>query len=71
MAWIKAAASRPIEDRGGTISHHHGVSEDHAPWLAAEKGPIGMAVLEVAKRAVDPMGIMNPGKLTARVEPEG
>ncbi|MGZ5936632.1 MAG: FAD-binding oxidoreductase, partial [Rhizomicrobium sp.] len=35
---IKKAASDAIIANGGTISHHHGVGEDHLPWMAAEKG---------------------------------
>ncbi len=36
---------------------------DHAPYLAAEKGPLGMAALEGVVRTFDPDGIMNPGVL--------
>ena len=61
---IKRAASDAILEHRGTISHHHGVGIDHAPWLAEEKGPIGYNVLKALKREVDPTGIMNPGKLT-------
>ncbi|HEY8432082.1 MAG TPA: FAD-binding oxidoreductase [Sandaracinaceae bacterium] len=60
---IKEAASEAISRHGGTISHHHGVGIDHAPWLPAEKGELGIALLEAAKRSLDPRGIMNPGKL--------
>ncbi|MBO6685987.1 MAG: FAD-binding oxidoreductase, partial [Parvibaculum sp.] len=48
---------------GGTISHHHGVGADHVPWLAEEKGEIGMALLKATKREMDPKGVMNPGKV--------
>ena len=60
---IKQAASDAIAEHGGTISHHHGVGSDHRPWLEAEKGPVGLRVLGAIKSAVDPKGIMNPGKL--------
>ena len=62
---IKRAASETIVTRGATISHHHGVGTDHAPYLAAEKGPLGMAALEAVVRTFDPEGIMNPGVLLA------
>lgn len=62
---LKAAASRAIVARGGTISHQHGVGADHAPYLAAEKGPLGEAVLGDLCRRFDPAGMMNPGKLIA------
>jgi len=60
---IKKAASDAIIKNGGTISHHHGVGEDHLPWLAAEKGSLGIDILRAVKMALDPKGIMNPGKL--------
>ena len=60
---IKKAASDAIVASGGTISHHHGVGVDHLPWIAQEKGPLGIAVLRAIKGALDPKGILNPGKL--------
>ncbi|AKF10676.1 FAD-binding oxidoreductase [Sandaracinus amylolyticus] len=60
---IKEAASRAISEHGGTISHHHGVGIDHAHWLPAEKGTLGIDVLSAAKAKLDPKGVMNPGKL--------
>ncbi|WP_425304652.1 FAD-binding oxidoreductase [Amycolatopsis vancoresmycina] len=58
----KAAASEAIAGLG-TISHHHAVGVDHAPYLGAEIGSLGVEVLRAAKSAVDPTGILNPGKL--------
>lgn len=62
---VKTAACEAIVAGGGTISHHHGVGTDHAPWLAREKGPIGFDVLTVLKDRLDPAGVLNPGKLAA------
>ena len=62
---IKQAATEAILANGGTLSHHHGVGEDHASWLAREKGELGVAVLRAVKAALDPAGILNPGKLLA------
>jgi len=60
---LKAAASQAIVDHGGTISHQHGVGRDHAPYLHAEKGELGIAALRHLYQHFDPDGIMNPGKL--------
>jgi len=60
---IKKAASDAIVANGGTISHHHGIGEDHLPWMLAEKGSLGVDVLRAVKMALDPKGILNPGKL--------
>ena len=61
----KAAASDAIAAAGGTITHHHAVGRDHAPWLGEEIGALGLDVLRALKARLDPTGIMNPGKLVA------
>jgi len=58
----KAAASEAIGGLG-TISHHHAVGVDHAPYLEAEIGGLGVEVLTAVKRTLDPTGVLNPGKL--------
>jgi alkyldihydroxyacetonephosphate synthase len=60
---LKSAASRAIVAQGATITHHHGVGLDNAPYLAAEKGELGMQVLRDLCARFDPEGMMNPGKL--------
>ncbi len=60
---LKQAASNAIVENGGTISHHHGIGQDHLPWMAAEKGALGLEILRAIKRTLDPAGILNPGKL--------
>ncbi len=60
---VKSAASEAISTRGGTITHHHAVGRDHAPWMQREIGAGGLALLRAAKAQLDPAGIMNPGKL--------
>ena len=60
---LKALASDAIVRRGGTISHQHGVGTDHAPYLPAEKGVLGMEVLADVARRFDPAGRMHPGVL--------
>jgi len=60
---VKKAATDAIVAHGGTISHHHGVGEDHRPWIEVEKDGAALAMLRAAKRTLDPAGILNPGKL--------
>ena len=62
-AAVKRAASEAIVAGGGTITHHHAVGRDHAPWLQDEIGREGIAALRALKGELDPAGIMNPGKL--------
>jgi alkyldihydroxyacetonephosphate synthase len=63
---IKKAASDAIAANGGTLSHHHGVGEDHLPWMTGEKGALGIEVLRAIKHTLDPSGVLNPGKLIPR-----
>jgi alkyldihydroxyacetonephosphate synthase len=60
---VKQAASDAIVEAGGTITHHHAVGRDHAPYMRAEVGELGLDVLRSVKEQLDPAGIMNPGKL--------
>ena len=62
---VKEAASAAIVHGGGTITHHHAVGRDHVPWMVDEVGNSGRAALQALKSALDPTGIMNPGKLIA------
>jgi alkyldihydroxyacetonephosphate synthase len=48
----------------GALSHHHGVGLLKTPWIAREHGE-ALRLLRAAKRAFDPAGIMNPGKIFA------
>ena len=59
----KAAACDAIVATGGTITHHHAVGADHRPWMRDEVGELGVQVLQAVKSALDPAGILNPGKL--------
>ncbi|WP_372873546.1 FAD-binding oxidoreductase [Pseudomonas sp.] len=60
---LKHAASQTIVDNGGTISHQHGVGRDHAPYLAVEKGELGMAALKALSAHFDPQQRLAPGVL--------
>jgi alkyldihydroxyacetonephosphate synthase len=59
----KDAACAALVATGATITHHHAVGTDHRPWMTDEIGPLGVSVLQAVKAAVDPSGILNPGKL--------
>jgi alkyldihydroxyacetonephosphate synthase len=60
---IKSAACNAIVGAGGTITHHHAVGRDHAPYMSAEIGELGLDTLRAVKERLDPVGVMNPGKL--------
>ena len=62
---IKNAASDAVIANGGTITHHHAVGRDHAPWYRKEQAPLYLEGLRAVKRTLDPDGILNPGVLFA------
>lgn len=48
---------------GGTITGEHGIGVLKKDWLAKEIGPVGVEVHRAIKRALDPQGLLNPGKV--------
>lgn len=48
---------------GGTITGEHGVGVLKRDWLARELGPVAMRLHRSVKQALDPTGILNPGKV--------
>ncbi|SEF16864.1 FAD-binding oxidoreductase [Streptomyces sp. Ag109_O5-10] len=60
---VKRAIQQAFVDAGGTISHHHGVGLEHAPWLAEDISPQGVAIMSGLFGAADPGGNFNPRKI--------
>jgi glycolate oxidase len=48
---------------GGTISGEHGVGITKAPYLRKEVGGEVIALMQRIKKAFDPLGLLNPGKI--------
>ncbi|HEY9555949.1 MAG TPA: FAD-binding oxidoreductase [Acidimicrobiales bacterium] len=60
QAWD--AGTRAVLGAGGALSHHHGVGLNRSRFVADALGP-ALDVLVATKAALDPNGILNPGKL--------
>jgi glycolate oxidase len=54
---------RAALELGGTLTGEHGVGTLKRHWLGDEIGDAGLAVHRAIKSALDPLGILNPGKV--------
>jgi FAD/FMN-containing dehydrogenase len=52
-----------VESLGGSISAEHGIGRLKAAEFARRADPVELSVMHELKRALDPKGILNPGKV--------
>jgi FAD/FMN-containing dehydrogenase len=52
-----------VREMGGSISAEHGVGQLKRDEIAATKSPVEMEMMRTLKKAIDPKGILNPGKV--------
>ena len=50
-------------ERGGSISAEHGIGQLKREALPVYKSPVALALMQGIKQALDPQGILNPGRL--------
>ena len=62
-AAIKDAVYSSIDRYGGSISAEHGVGIARRDDIATRKQPAELAMMRAIKKALDPDGVMNPGKM--------
>lgn len=60
---ISATIYDQVSQAGGTISAEHGIGQDKLAALARTHDPVALDLMRVVKRALDPSGLLNPGKL--------
>jgi FAD/FMN-containing dehydrogenase len=60
---IHEAVHGIVRRHRGSISAEHGIGQLKRAALARHKGAVELEVMRAIKRALDPRGIMNPGKL--------
>jgi D-lactate dehydrogenase (cytochrome) len=66
LARVKAVNDRMVRralELGGTCTGEHGVGYGKAHYMELEHGPEAVALMRAVKQALDPNGIMNPGKI--------
>jgi FAD/FMN-containing dehydrogenase len=62
LAAIRAAVAEEAVAMGGSFSAEHGVGLSKRATMAAHKNPVALDVMRAIKAALDPAGILNPGK---------
>lgn len=60
---ISAFVHDLVTDWGGSISAEHGIGQVKRDELARLGDPVAIALMQRVKQALDPQGILNPGKL--------
>jgi FAD/FMN-containing dehydrogenase len=52
-----------VHQHGGSISAEHGIGQLKREEILRYKSPVEMEMMRAVKRAIDPQGLMNPGKV--------
>ena len=53
----------PLAARAGSISAEHGIGIEKRSWLPLSRSPTEIALMQRLKQALDPRGILNPGRV--------
>src|SRR3954467_2840995 len=54
---------RAALDLGGTVTAEHGIGSARREWLPVQRGEGAVAAMRAIKAALDPLGILNPGRV--------
>ena len=68
---IDGAILSIVAEMGGSISAEHGVGQAKTRWLHLSRSPGEIAKMRAVKEALDPTGILNPGKVLPRAPSAG
>ena len=62
-AQVQRAVHDLVARHGGSISAEHGIGQLKVAELRRYEDPVALALMHAIKKAIDPLGIMNPGKV--------
>jgi FAD/FMN-containing dehydrogenase len=60
---INSIVNALVSEREGSISAEHGIGSTKVEALKAFEGPLSIQLMQRIKKALDPLGTLNPGKL--------
>ncbi len=60
---VEAIVYGALRKRGGSVSAEHGIGLEKRPYLGWSRSPEEVALMRTLKSALDPKGILNPGKV--------
>jgi FAD/FMN-containing dehydrogenase len=60
---VERRVYEPLRPIGGSVSAEHGIGLEKKPWLTLSRSAEEIAMMRTLKRALDPRGILNPGKV--------
>ncbi len=60
---VRADLYRAALDLGGTVTGEHGIGIARREWLEVQRGADAVRVMRAIKAALDPLGILNPGRV--------
>lgn len=62
---VERCIYEPLQPIGGAVSAEHGIGLEKRPHLARSRGAAEIELMRTLKAALDPGGILNPGKIFA------
>jgi glycolate oxidase len=60
---VRADLYQAALDLGGTVTGEHGIGVARREWLEVQRGPDAVRFMRAIKAALDPLGILNPGRV--------
>jgi glycolate oxidase len=60
---VQADLYRAALALGGTVTAEHGIGVARREWLEVQRGPDAVRFMRAIKSALDPLGILNPGRV--------